>query len=565
MPSGLAQRQRSASSRLRTVLAEGGAAIPAWPLLGALCAASTVLLVGIGTRLTFFHDEWFFLLQRPGLNAEAIFEPHNGHLSAVPVLIYKGLTELFGLETQLPFRLVLVTLVVSLAVLVFIFVRARAGQLLALIAAALLLFLGPAWEDLLWSFQMGLIGSLVTGVGALMALERGSARHNAIACLLLVASLLFSDLGVPFVIAATLAVLLRRRPAQLWIAAVPMLIFISWWIGYGSEAPSEVTFGNIARLPTYVLDAAASGLASIVGLTQAPWTNSEPSSWGRPLLAVALAGTVYWILRGGRPAPQALVIAAAALSFWALAGANFIPGREPIASRYQLISATFLILLAAELFRPVNLSPGVLAGIAALSMLALGSNIGALRNGYDFLYRDAAFTEANLGALEIVGARAPDSFQLIEAVAQTPHMFGVTSAAYLRESSEHGTPADSPAEIAVAPAEVRMAADNVMLAGYEVRLEPPSAPPGARGCRRLGVGFDGGPRELVLRPGGATVKNLGGPPLELFLRRFASPTLSVGVGRLAAGFAARIEVPDDDLALPWRLVASGGSPLEVCP
>jgi hypothetical protein len=32
---------------------------------------------------TFFNDDWYFLLQRPRLDGETLFAPHNGHLSAL--------------------------------------------------------------------------------------------------------------------------------------------------------------------------------------------------------------------------------------------------------------------------------------------------------------------------------------------------------------------------------------------------------------------------------------------------------------------------------------------------
>ena len=97
-------------------------------LLVLLCAASALTLIVLGTRLTFFNDDWYFIFQRPGFSADSIFEPHNGHLSALSVLIYKGLIEVFGLDFQLPFRAVLATSVVSLGVLVYLLVEERAGS-----------------------------------------------------------------------------------------------------------------------------------------------------------------------------------------------------------------------------------------------------------------------------------------------------------------------------------------------------------------------------------------------------------------------------------------------------
>src|SRR4051812_850375 len=122
---------------------------PVWIVLGALCLGSAATIVVLGSKLTFFNDEWYVLLLRPGLSAHTVLEPHNGHLSAIPILVYKGFVAAFGLDAQVPFRIALAIVVVALGLVVFAYVRERCGDVLALLAAALLLFLGSAWQDLL--------------------------------------------------------------------------------------------------------------------------------------------------------------------------------------------------------------------------------------------------------------------------------------------------------------------------------------------------------------------------------------------------------------------------------
>jgi hypothetical protein len=519
----------------------------------------------LGTRLTFFNDEWYLLLQRPGLSADSIFQPSNEHLIALPVLIYKGLIAAFGFDSQLPYRLLLAATVVALAVAVFAFVRERAGQLLALLSAAVLLFLGPAWEDLLWSFQIGFIGSLAAGVGVLLALQRESPRRNIAACALLVVSILLSDLGISFVVAAAVAVLLRRRPSQLWIPATPALLFAAWWIAYGHEASSHLTLRNLAQTPQYVLDSVASGLASLVGLARySDGSALDTYTWGRPLLAVAVLAVAVWLSRGGRPRPFLLVVAAAALSFWILAAANYTPGREPGASRYQLISASFVVLLAAEAFRPVRLRPAGLASATLLALVVIGANLGALNDGYKFMRTHSAIAEADLGALEIARGHAPPQFRLANPVAHTDFLGGVTADAYFRESDQHGSPADSPEEILAAPPDARQAADSVLAAGYRLGLAPARTPRHSRqGCQRVAPG-SAGTAGVELPPGGALISNLGAAPTAIAVRRFAPPDRPIGLGILGPGLSTPLRVPVDSVGLPWYLLVSDSAPLEVC-
>jgi hypothetical protein len=520
-------------------------------------------VVVLGTQLTFFNDDWYFLLQRPGLTADSVFAPHNGHLSAAAVLIYKGLVAVFGLGSQLPFRLVLGATMICLGVVVFLLVSERVGRVLGLAATALVVFLGPAWEDLLWSFQIGLIGSLAAGLGALLALEQETRRRDAIACLLLVASISLSDVGVPFVVAAAIAVVLRGRPAKLWIPAVPAVLFGIWFLAYGADASSNLSRANLEHLPKYVVDSAASGLASIAGLKHGGLANTPtPGYW---LLIVAGVGVAVWMLRGGRPGLRVLVFIGAALTFWGLAGANYIPGRGPLASRYQLIDVVLLILIAAELFRPVALRPWQTALVVFLVLAALVSNLATLRYGFDFMRDHAANAKADLGALEIARGRAPRRFQLFDPVAHDPYLTGVTAERYFSETDAHGRPpVDSPRQLAAAAPARRWAADSVLAAAYRMFPAGARRPTSLRGCHRLAVGA-GGAADVELPSGGASISNLRGSSLALAVRRFGSPSPGVSIGALASGATIRVRVVRDAVVVPWRLTARGSAALAVCP
>src|SRR5919201_801363 len=134
-------------------------------LLGIAMVASGTLLLALGGHLTFLFDDWVFLIYRRGWSAHALLDPHNEHIALIPVVIYKLLLAIFGMGSAFPFRVVATLLFLTSVVLLFAWLRRRVGDWLALAGAVLILFLGAAYEDLLFAFQMAFFGSVAAGLG----------------------------------------------------------------------------------------------------------------------------------------------------------------------------------------------------------------------------------------------------------------------------------------------------------------------------------------------------------------------------------------------------------------
>ena len=212
--------------------------------------AGTVLLL-LQSRLTFFGDDWRFLLERRGFSLDAFLDPHNDHIALLPVAIYKTLLKIFGMSSALPFQVLSTGIFLLSNIALFAYLRLRVGDELALLGVTLVLFLGAAWVDLLWSFQIALSGSIVSGLAALLAIERNERRADVIACALLVTATAFSELGIPFAFAALVSVALvpslgesplrRRRRA---VRAVRI-----WFLGWGHKGPETFTLHNLLVSP----------------------------------------------------------------------------------------------------------------------------------------------------------------------------------------------------------------------------------------------------------------------------------------------------------------------------
>jgi hypothetical protein len=536
-------------------------------LLALILGVSAAMLVVLGSRLSFFNDDWYFLLQRPGLVAHSgagvWLAPHNGHFVVLQVALYKALVDVFGLGAQWPHRVAVAFAVCALSAVVFVLVSGRAGRLLGLLAAISISFLGSGSEALFTISAFNLAGSLACGLGALLALEQRSRRRDALACGLLVTATCLANLSLAFVAAAAVSIALRKRARDAWVPAVPLAIFAIWWVAYGSDAPSAISLANVRGLPSYVLRSASSGLASLTGASEIPGVHGP---WpGYLLLGLLAAAAVWRLLRRPRPSGWLLVPLTAALAFWCLSGLNYIPGRDPQASRYQLIDATFLLVIVAELFRPVRLRFVPLAAAVALGAGAIVLNGLGLRDGYRFFYNESANAKGALGALELVGRRAPPGMGLSAGVTGNTFMTGITAGRYFAVSSEHGRPAVLDArQIEHAPVTARRVFDGVAAVGYGVLLLPVERHETA-GCARAETARGTSRVEAALPPGGARIVDLGGAPRIIGIRRVAPPALPTVMGLLRARGAAELRIPPDRVRAPWRLSATGTTAIVVCP
>ncbi|HEX8975223.1 MAG TPA: hypothetical protein VF781_01830 [Solirubrobacteraceae bacterium] len=542
-------------------------------LLSVVLLASISVVVVLGTRLTFFNDDWYFLLQRPGLEShgglDVLLAPHNSNLVFLTAGVYRLLVAIFGLGSQVPFRAVLAVTIALVGVFVFLLVSKRAGQMMGLAFASIVVLLGAAWEDLLFFASVDLVGSLATGLAALWLLEREEPRRY-LACFLLVCSVGFSNVGVPFALGAGALLLLRRRLVDLWVAAVPLAVFGLWWAIEGNRQPSHLSAHNVEHLPRYLLDSLTSGLASLTGVSRG--TVPDTYTRGRIVLGTVAVLLIVALVRGWRPRASVLVPMIIAVSFWCLTGASFTPGREAFASRYQLIDVALLLIIGADLLGSTHLGRFGSSALVVLTIAAVSSNVAdRLTYGYRFLREQSQFVKADLGALNIGRRLAPPNLWLVADIARNPYLSGVTAGRFFTETDAHGqVPVYTPQQIATASIGQRQGADNVLaladrLTPVKTRMRLTSRSE----CARLRTAPNGPSSELSLHPGAWLLYQADGPGLEIGVRRFAPPGSSAYIGFITPGLTERMIVPPDAISAEWKLsikstTASAGG-LHVCP
>jgi hypothetical protein len=522
-------------------------------------ALSAALLLHWLGRLTFWRDEWDFLLHRRSWTLDTFLHPFVEQLLAIPILIYRLLVGAFGMDSPLPFQIVSVALFIASAVMLFIYLRRRVGEWLALAGILPVLFLGPSWDDLLFPFQMALFACVACGIGALLALERHDRRWDVASMGLLLLALFSFALGIPFVAAATVEIAFGRdRWRRAFIVAVPTALWLIWYAGWGHDAHTFISLSNFANSPSYILDGLAASLATWVGLGAGPY-DASPLDWGRPLLVVAL-GLVSWRLYVlHRPSPRLAGTVVLLLGFWFLTALNTNPFAPATAGRYQYLGIVLMALVAAELANGLRVRRYATIAVVAAGVVAAGVNGDRLRQAANGLAGIAQQERGGLAALELARGQVSPGFELTEQNSGVDYLGLLDAGSYFSAVDAYGSPAYTPAELASAPEAGRVAADEVSAAALGVRLEPGGqARPGTCAPLQAATGA------VVGVPSEGVVLRAASPGTQVALRRYASNSFPVVLGPLPAGQAELLRIPADRSPRTWSVHLRGAGRVTAC-
>lgn len=558
----------TAAARLARLMAWQRRNVPVL-LLGVALILGAAALAKAQWDVTFFQDTWAFLLYRQDFSLDSFLKPHNEHIVVIPVAITKVLLEVFGMTSNTPEQVAMGLTVLAAAILLFVYVRRRTNPWLALMAAALMLFLGSAWPILLWPFENEFTLPIVFGLAMLLFLDREDGRGDAWACAMLVLAVLSGSLGVSFVLAAAVDVFLKRGTRgwrRAYVFLVPGLVYLAWYAGWGHEAETHLTLENVLNSPIYVMEGFASALGSLAGLSKTPASGPASIEFGAPLLVAALVAAALRIRQAGVPAGL-WPVAAAGLSYWLLAAFNFVPGREPTSTRYVYGGALFVLLIAAELLRGVRWNRNALLVAGIVVGVAIVPNLGYMKTGGEWEREQSIFTRADLAALEISRRTVDPGFALTPPeVAGTASLGIVTAERYFEAADRWGSAAYSLEELEAAAPVGRHYADVVLSRALPIQTEvlPGEFGPGAEGCVTQPPG-KARESEVELRPGLHRVELAPGAEAVFKLRRFASGEYPVVTEPSPGGSTTLLRIPRDEAPNPWYLRVEADQLVRVCP
>lgn len=303
----------------------------------ALLITGYVLWLYLAGRGFYFYvvDEWVLFASRADPSLGAYLRPFNGHLIALPVLIYQIMLRLFGLGSYAPWLGLAAAAHVTCVVLLFEYARRRAGPLVGLGCAAILLFFSQGAEDLFWAFQIGFFGSLALGlVAILLAQDRPwTWRRSFAMSACLMAATAMSGVGL---VMTVVFLALMRRPKELLVLAPPVAMWALWWVSWSSGSP-QAPGGSVV----------AYGLAASRVIGEILVSPTGPGAAVVPMIAlVALIG----YLCGWRPTRWTIAGLAGLGVLYASIG--FRGGWLPVMaepSRYRYVGMALLLVAAAPL------------------------------------------------------------------------------------------------------------------------------------------------------------------------------------------------------------------------
>jgi hypothetical protein len=512
----------------------------------AILTVGTIVLTRLGTGTTFFFDEWSWIEYRRGALWSALVRPDNGHLTLIPVAVYRLLFTLGGLTDYSLYRAVGIAAHLVVATLVAVYARKRCGTVVGVSAGAVIIFLGAGWQNIFWPFQIGFMGSLAFGLGAWLLIDRDTRTGDALACACLTASLACSGIGIGIVVGSVVRVALQRSTwARLWIVVPPVFLYGLWYAVYGE---SQGSISNIPLLGGFVLTAFAGAVGGLAG---------RPVDAGRFAAGVVAAGVAASCYHLRRIPPALAGIVVAAVANWLLVGYSRASYGNPTASRYVYVGAVFILLITVEVlhaFRPRRL---VLA-IPLIALLCIWGNSIGLRRAAASFHATSRYVRAELRALEWARSTVdahyrPDTFRMPQ----------VYAGPYLGAVSAMGSPSDSDSELLQEAESVRAAADRVSLAALRVNLAGAARTPAPSTCRSI-VPVHGRPVVVSVPARGATIAATTSP-VDVRLKRLADQFPGKVFGTVPARRRQMLVIPPDRGVKPWNASLTSTAPFSLCP
>ncbi len=556
-------------------------------LAGAMVVAAILLAWWAGNR-SFALDEWEYVVNRGDWTLSDLIRPANGHLLALPLVVYKAILSTFGAESHVPFTILTIVLSLLVAGLVFAIAARRLHPWIALIPAGLFLFYGSGWEVLINTAAMQNQFGIAAGLGMILCLDR---RRYALASVLLLASLASFTIGLAFAAGAAIRLLAegdpRGRLRRMWVVALPMIPYVAWFLWAQKYHQSGGSLHSLGTIVSGVFDQLSTIMGGLTGLFQKTGGASpgaaflETTNRTDALVYVLVGIFVLRLVKGPRLTPAAWGALATLLAYLLLIGYGLDSQRLPEASRYVYMGSLLLVVAGIELTAGLRLERRWVLGLVALAAISLYSNVAQIYPAGNFFQDESEYNRAELAALELARPVVEPGFIPEQTAGPdlVPHQDLLFPAAdYFAMTAKYGSPAFSEQELEGASDDARQAADALSIRALGVAVGPkerasPTAPPLAPMDGLNAESLQRGPC-LLVRPlsAGTGYASVGVPAEGLDFS--ASAGLQLGLRRFADSYSSdfpqaqrsgSLQIVPDLSSRPWVASLTITGPVRVCP
>ena len=256
----------------RFVASDRGAVIAFRVALG----ISVIVFWVVGRHQWFIRDDFAFLITRNLIRTdhgidEWLFVAQDGHWMTPPILVYRAVQNIFGIDSYWPFLIPTMAIHVGIVLCVRALCR-RVGVsewTTTLICAVLLVF-GSGWENIVFGIQITYNLSLLAFLAHLLLVDHDGPtdRRDAIGAVVALVGVSSSGFGPFFLFGIAVLLVLRRRWKALAIAVVPQAVAFGWWYltWYDDPVSDEVT-GPRSLVPAFAVRGLSATFEGLVGIT----------------------------------------------------------------------------------------------------------------------------------------------------------------------------------------------------------------------------------------------------------------------------------------------------------
>ena len=317
--------------------------------VGVVAIISFALSLWINRHTWFIGDDFAILTDRyfaasDGNWSQALLLPHNDHLVALPILVFIGLGNVFGLDNHLVYMLPAIFMHIAILLAVAIILKKRcASTLTALSAVCCVAFMSAGYEVLMMATNMAHVAPIFLGLYQLILVDHDGdiSKRDIVATLLGVIAVICAGTSIPLIVMIALFLVLQRQYKRAVLIAVPpAALWLMWFVEYGTlnhgvkGDTQYTTFNKTEQIAQYVIKGLQGSLEAI----------SHIGGSSTFLIVLCFLG-LYKKSIMSKAILMPFCMAVGSVLFYSITGFSRVTFDEPTSGRYVYLGAIFIIPL----------------------------------------------------------------------------------------------------------------------------------------------------------------------------------------------------------------------------